>query len=319
MIIEKAKEVIRKEAEAILNLEKKINSEFQKAVELILKCRGRVIVTGIGKSGIIGKKIAATLNSTGTAALFLHPVEGLHGDLGLVRRDDVVIAITKSGETEELQQLFPLFKRLGVPIISLTGSPGSQTAEKSDIVLDVSVEEEACPNNLVPTSSTTAALVMGDALAIALLEERHFSAEDFALLHPGGYLGKRLLLKVKDVMHTGASIPMVSEDANMKEVILEMTSKRFGATTVVNDKKELVGIFTDGDLRRLVERTEEIFKLKAREIMSRNPKTIEEEALAAKALNRMEFFNITCLIVPNGNKEPVGILHLHDLLKAGVV
>jgi len=319
MIIEKAKEVIRKEAKAILNLEKKINSEFQKAVETILKCRGRVIVTGIGKSGIIGKKIAATLNSTGTAALFLHPVEGLHGDLGLVRRDDVVIAITKSGETEELQQLFPLFKRLGVPIISLTGSPGSQTAEKSDVVIDVSVDEEACPNNLVPTSSTTAALVMGDALAIALLEERHFSAEDFALLHPGGYLGKRLLLKVKDVMHTGASIPMVSEDANMKEVILEMTSKRFGATTVVNEKKELVGIFTDGDLRRLVERTEEIFKLKAREVMMRNPKTIEEEALAAKALNRMEFYNITCLIVPNGNKEPVGILHLHDLLKAGVV
>ena len=319
MIIEKAKEVIRKEAEAILNLEKKINSEFQKAVEIILRCRGRVIVTGIGKSGIIGKKIAATLNSTGTAALFLHPVEGLHGDLGLVRRDDVVIAITKSGETEELQQLFPLFKRLGVPIISLTGSPGSQTAEKSDVVIDVSVDEEACPNNLVPTSSTTAALVMGDALAIALLEERHFSAEDFALLHPGGYLGKRLLLKVKDVMHTGNSIPMVFEDANMKDVILEMTSKRFGATTVVNEKKELVGVFTDGDLRRLVERTEEIFRLKAREVMIRNPKTIEEEALAAKALNRMEFYNITCLIVPNGNKEPVGILHLHDLLKAGVV
>jgi len=236
-----------------------------------------------------------------------------------VRRDDVVIAITKSGETEELQQLFPLFKRLGVPIISLTGSPGSQTAEKSDVVIDVSVDEEACPNNLVPTSSTTAALVMGDALAIALLEERHFSAEDFALLHPGGYLGKRLLLKVKDVMHTGNSIPMVFEDANMKDVILEMTSKRFGATTVVNEKKELVGVFTDGDLRRLVERTEEIFRLKAREVMIRNPKTIEEEALAAKALNRMEFYNITCLIVPNGNKEPVGILHLHDLLKAGVV
>ncbi|MDP3024800.1 MAG: KpsF/GutQ family sugar-phosphate isomerase [candidate division Zixibacteria bacterium] len=319
MIIEKAKEVIRKEAEAILNLEKKINSEFQKAVEIILKCKGRVIVTGMGKSGIIGKKIAATLTSTGTAAFFLHPVEGLHGDLGLVRRDDVVIAITKSGETEELQQLFPLFKRLGVPIISLTGNPNSQAAEKSDVVIDVSVDEEACPNNLVPTSSTTAALVMGDALAIALLEERHFSTEDFALLHPGGYLGKRLLLKVKDVMHTGNNIPMVFEDANMKEVILEMTSKRFGTTTVVNEKKELVGIFTDGDLRRLVEKTEEIFKLKAREIMVRNPKTIEEEALAVKALNRMEFFNITCLIVPNGNKEPVGILHLHDLLKAGVV
>ena len=319
MIIEKAKEVIRKEAEAVLNLEKKINSEFQKAVEMVLKCKGRVIVTGMGKSGLIGKKIAATLASTGTSAIFLHPVEGLHGDLGIVRRDDVVIAITKSGETEELQQLFPLFKRLGVPIISLTGNPKSPAAEKSDVVIDVSVDEEACPNNLVPTSSTTAALVMGDALAIALLEERHFSAEDFALLHPGGYLGKRLLLKVKDIMHTGTDIPIISEDANMKEVILEMTSKRFGATTVVNEKKELTGIFTDGDLRRLVEKTEEIFKLKAREVMTRNPKTISEEELAAKALNRMEFYNITCLIVPDWKKEPIGILHLHDLLKAGVV
>ncbi|MFH0930652.1 MAG: KpsF/GutQ family sugar-phosphate isomerase, partial [Candidatus Zixiibacteriota bacterium] len=300
MIIEKAKEVIRKEAEAILNLEKKINSEFQKAVEMVLRCKGRVIVTGMGKSGLIGKKIAATLASTGTSAIFLHPVEGLHGDLGVVRRDDVVIAITKSGETDELQQLFPLFKRLGVPIISLTGNPKSPAAEKSDVVIDVSVDEEACPNNLVPTSSTTAALVMGDALAIALLEERHFSAEDFALLHPGGYLGRRLLLKVKDIMHTGTDIPIVSEDANMKEVILEMTSKRFGTTTVVNEKKELVGIFTDGDLRRLVEKTEEIFKLKAREVMTRNPKTISEEELAAKALNRMEFYNITCLIVPDG-------------------
>jgi len=319
MIIEKAKEVIRKEAEAVLNLEKKINSEFQKAVEMVLKCKGRVIVTGMGKSGLIGKKIAATLASTGTSAIFLHPVEGLHGDLGIVRRDDVVIAITKSGETEELQQLFPLFKRLGVPIISLTGNPKSPAAEKSDVVIDVSVDEEACPNNLVPTSSTTAALVMGDALAIALLEERHFSAEDFALLHPGGYLGKRLLLKVKDIMHTGTDIPIISEDANMKEVILEMTSKRFGATTVVNEKKELTGIFTDGDLRRLVEKTEEIFKLKAREVMTRNPKTISEEELAAKAINRMEFYNITCLIVPDWKKEPIGILHLHDLLKAGVV
>jgi arabinose-5-phosphate isomerase len=319
MIIEKAKEVIRKEAEAVLNLEKKINSEFQKAVEMVLKCKGRVIVTGMGKSGLIGKKIAATLASTGTSAIFLHPVEGLHGDLGVVRRDDVVIAITKSGETEELQQLFPLFKRLGVPIISLTGNPRSPAAEKSDVVLDVSVDEEACPNNLVPTSSTTAALVMGDALAVALLEERHFSAEDFALLHPGGYLGKRLLLKVKDIMHTANNIPVVTEDAGMKEVILEMTSKRFGATTIVNEKKELVGIFTDGDLRRLVEKTEEIFQLKAREVMTRNPKTIGEEELAAKALNRMEFYNITCLIVPDGKKEPIGILHLHDLLKAGVV
>src|SRR4030067_688152 len=247
MVLERAREVIRKEAKAIAGLEKKINKEFERAVETILKCKGRVIVTGMGKSGIVARKIAATLTSTGTSAIFLHPAEGIHGDLGLVRRDDVVLAITKSGETDEVFQLFPLFKRLGVPIITFTGNTASQLADKSDVVIDVSVEEEACGNDLIPTSSTTAALVMGDALAIALLEERHFSAEDFALLHPGGYLGRRLLLKVKDVMHTGASIPMVSEDANMKEVILEMTSKRFGATTVVNDKKELVGIFTDGD------------------------------------------------------------------------
>jgi arabinose-5-phosphate isomerase len=319
MIIDKAKEVIRKEAKAIADLEQKINHQFAKAVELILKSKGRVIVTGIGKSGIIGRKIAATLASTGTPAMFLHPVEGVHGDLGMVRRDDVVIAITKSGETDELFQLFPIFKRLGIPIITFTGNLSSPAAEKSDVVIDVSVEEEACSNNLVPTSSTTTALVMGDALALALLDERHFSSEDFALLHPGGNLGRRLLLKVSDIMHTGTSIPTVSEDANMKETILEMTSKRFGATSVVNGNGELVGIFTDGDLRRLVERTDDIFKLKAQEVMTKNPKTIDGEELAAKALNIMEFYNITCLIITNGQRKPEGIVHLHDLLKSGVV
>jgi len=319
MIIDKAKEVIRKEAKAIADLEQKINHQFAKAVELILKSKGRVIVTGIGKSGIIGRKIAATLASTGTPAMFLHPVEGVHGDLGMVRRDDVVIAITKSGETDELFQLFPIFKRLGIPIITFTGNLSSPAAEKSDVVIDVSVEEEACSQNLIPTSSTTAALVMGDALALALLDERHFSSEDFALLHPGGNLGRRLLLKVSDIMHTGTSIPTVSEDANMKETILEMTSKRFGATSVVNGNGELVGIFTDGDLRRLVERTDDIFKLKAQEVMTKNPKTIDGEELAAKALNVMEFYNITCLIITNGQRKPEGIVHLHDLLKSGVV
>jgi arabinose-5-phosphate isomerase len=224
MIREKAKEVIRKEAKAIALLEKKIDENFVKAVELILKCKGRVIVTGIGKSGIIGKKIAATLTSTGTAAFFLHPTEGIHGDLGMVRKNDVVIAITKSGGTDEVYQLIPLFKRLGVPIITFTGNPDSPVAEKSDVVIDVSVEHEACPNNLVPTSSTTAALVMGDALAIALLDERGFSSEDFALLHPGGHLGRKLLLKVTDIMHTGDQIPVVTEKTDMKQVILEMTS-----------------------------------------------------------------------------------------------
>lgn len=319
MVLEKAREVIRKEAQAIAGLEKKINKEFERAVETILKCKGRVIVTGMGKSGIVARKIAATLTSTGTSAIFLHPAEGIHGDLGLVRKDDVVLAITKSGETDEVFQLFPLFKRLGVPIITFTGNIESQLAEKSDVVIDVSVEEEACGNDLIPTSSTTAALVMGDALAIALLEERHFSPEDFALLHPGGNLGRRLLLKVGDVMHTGDQVPIVAEDTNIKEAILEMTSKRFGATSVVNKKGELIGVFTDGDLRRLIEKTANFFDLKAKDAMTTNPKVISENALAARALNLMEFFNITCLIIVNGERKPIGIVHLHDLLKAGVV
>ncbi len=319
MIKEKAREVIRKEAQAIAGLEKKINNEFEKAVEIILKCKGRVIVTGMGKSGIVARKIAATLTSTGTAAIFLHPAEGIHGDLGLVRKDDVVLAITKSGETDEVFQLFPLFKRLDVPIITFTGNTASQLAEKSDVVIDVSVEEEACGNDLIPTSSTTAALVMGDALAVALLEERNFSPEDFALLHPGGNLGRKLLLRVGDIMHTGDQIPIVTEDTNIKDVILEMTSKRFGATSVVNKKGELIGIFTDGDLRRLIEKTANFFDMKAKEAMTNNPKVISENALAARALNLMEFFNITCLIILNGERKPMGIVHLHDLLKAGVV
>ncbi|MFH1334890.1 MAG: KpsF/GutQ family sugar-phosphate isomerase [Candidatus Zixiibacteriota bacterium] len=316
---EKAKEVIRKEAKAIANLEKKIDEKFSRAVELCLKCKGRVIVTGIGKSGIIARKIAATLTSTGTPAFFLHPTEGTHGDVGMVRKNDVVIAISKSGETDEVYQLIPLFKRVGVPIITFTGNIKSPLAEKSDVVIDVSVDEEACPYDLVPTSSTTAALVMGDALAIALLEERDFSSEDFALLHPGGQLGRKLILKVSDIMHSGDEIPKVAEDTGIKEVILEMTSKRLGTTTVVNQKGELVGIFTDGDLRRVVERTDNIFSLKAKQVMSKNPKTISADELAVKALNLMESYSITSLVITNGKKEPVGIVHLHDILKAGVV
>jgi arabinose-5-phosphate isomerase len=319
MIMEKAKEVIRKEAEAVALLEKKIDENFVRAVELILKCKGRVIVTGIGKSGIIGKKIAATLTSTGTAAFFLHPTEGLHGDLGMVQKNDVVIAITKSGGTDEVYQLIPLFKRLGVPIITFTGNLSSPVAEKSDVVIDVSVDGEACARNLIPTCSTTAALVMGDALAVALLEERHFSSEDFALLHPGGHLGRKLLLKVSDIMHTGDQIPIVTEETGMKQVILEMTSKRLGTTTVVDRKGRLVGVFTDGDLRRLVERTDDIFSLKAHQVMTKGPKTIDGDELAAKALNLMESYSITSLIIANGKGEPVGIVHLHDILKAGVV
>ena len=316
---EKAKQVIRKQAQAILDLENRINEQFTKAVELILNCKGRVIVTGMGKSGIIARKIAATLASTGTAALYLHPAEGVHGDLGIVRREDVVIVVTKSGDTDEVYQLFPLFKRFGIPIISLLGNVNSPVAEKSDVVIDVSVPEEAGGDNLIPTSSTTAALVMGDALALALLEERHFSPEDFALLHPGGNLGRKLLLRVEDVMHTGEDVPIVKESDSMKEVVLEMTSKRFGATSIVNEQGQLTGIFTDGDLRRLVEKSSDIFSLSAKDVVQLNPKIISKEALAARALNLMEFFNITCLLIIDKERKPVGIVHLHDLLKAGVV
>ena len=231
----------------------------------------------------------------------------------------MVIVVTKSGDTDEVYQLFPLFKRFDIPIISLLGKVNSPVAEKSDIVIDVSVAEEAGNDNLVPTSSTTAALVMGDALALALLDERHFSPEDFALLHPGGNLGRKLLLRVEDVMHTGEKVPIVKEEDSIKEVILEMTSKRFGATAIVNCQGQLSGIFTDGDLRRLVEKTSDIFSLKAKDVSQNNPKIISNEALAARALNLMEFFNITCLLVIDKERKPVGIVHLHDLLKAGVV
>ncbi|MGH8003611.1 MAG: KpsF/GutQ family sugar-phosphate isomerase [Limisphaerales bacterium] len=317
-ILKFARRVIELEAGAVAQLSTRLNGQFEQAVELLLKCKGRVIVTGLGKSGIVGRKIAATLSSTGTPAFFLHAAEGVHGDLGLVKKGDIIIAVSKSGSTEEVFLLFPIFRRLGVPVISITGNPRSPMAEKSDVVLDASVEEEACPNNLAPTSSSTAALVMGDALALAVLEERNFSPEDFALLHPGGSLGKKLWLKVEDLMHTGTDIPKVTPASPVKEAILEMTSKRLGATTVANEKDELLGIFTDGDLRRLVEKKKEFMELPASDVMSANPKTVRPEALAAAALNQMEEHKITVLAVTSGRKL-VGILHLHDLLQAGVI
>ncbi|HLG94625.1 MAG TPA: KpsF/GutQ family sugar-phosphate isomerase [candidate division Zixibacteria bacterium] len=317
-ILKFARRVIELEARAVAQLANRLDGQFERAVELLLKCKGRVIVTGLGKSGIVGRKIAATLSSTGTPAFFLHAAEGIHGDLGLVKKGDLVIAISKSGSTEEVFLLFPIFRRLGVPVISITGNPRSPMAEKSDVVLDVSVEEEACPNNLAPTSSSTAALVMGDALALAVLEERNFSPEDFALLHPGGSLGRKLWLKVEDLMHTGVDIPKVTPTTPVKEAILEMTSKRLGATTVVNEKDELVGIFTDGDLRRLVEKKKEFMELFASDVMSASPKTTRPEALAAAALNQMEEHKITVLAVTSGRRL-VGVLHLHDLLQAGVI
>ena len=327
--IEKAREVIRIEAKAVAALEERIGEHFREAVDVIFRAKGRVIVTGMGKSGIIGKKIAATLTSTGTPAFYLHPAEGMHGDLGMVRRDDVVIAISKSGETDELYALLPLFKRLGVPIIAMTGRPASPLAKGSDVVLDIGVEREACPYDLAPTASTTVTLVLGDALAIALLNKRNFSEEDFAFLHPGGSLGRKLLCLVEDVMYKGDAVPIVSMSTPMRDVILEMTSKALGITCVVDASGALTGVLTDGDLRRLLERVRgDVLSLDAGEALlgsSRSekkrgyPRTIGPKELAAKAVQVMEQYVITELVVTDPSKKPIGIVKWIDLSKLGVV
>jgi len=316
--IKKGKEVVRIEAEAVASLESKINESFHKAVELILGCKGRVIITGMGKSGLVARKIVATMNSTGTAAIFLHPSDAVHGDLGMVRKEDVVICISKSGDTEEISDILPLLRRLGVKVISMVGSLNSHLGKISDLVLDVSVKEEACPHDLAPTASTTATLVMGDALAIALLEKRNFTKEDFAMFHPGGNLGKQLLLKIEEIMVSGNAVPVVREDVSLSEAIYEMTSKRLGATCVVDNKGILTGVITDGDLRRLLGRMTNVADVRAKEIMTSNPKTIRNNVLAVVALEDMEQFNITQLIVVNEQHRPVGMVHLHDLVKAGL-
>jgi len=316
--IQKGKEVVRIEAEAIRELEGRIDERFSRAVEILLNCKGRAIVSGMGKSGIIAKKIASTLTSTGTPAFFLHPAEGVHGDLGAVLKEDVVILISKSGNTAELLSLFPIFRRQGVPIIAMTGNPDSTLAKQCDVHLDVSVKEEACPNDIVPTSSTTAALVMGDALALALFQEKGFSIEEFAQFHPGGDIGKRLFLKVDDVMRTGEDIAKIEENAALSRAILEITSKRLGATCVMNRKGSLVGIITDGDLRRLMEQRRDIWDLKAKDVMTKNPKSVPVGILAAKALHVMEEYSINVLIIVDKSGDPVGMVHIHDLLKAGV-
>jgi arabinose-5-phosphate isomerase len=321
MIIKRARRVLQIEAAAVERLAERINDAFVRAVELILACEGKVIVTGVGKSGIIGQKIASTLASTGTPAFFLHPTEGVHGDLGMLEKKDIVLAISNSGETDELSQILPLIKRNGNKLIVFTGRMTSTLARAGDVVLDVSVQEEACPLGLAPTASTTCTVAMGDALAVALLEKRGFNKEDFAALHPGGKLGKRLLLKVSDVMHVGDEVPVVYENTLMKEALVEITSKRLGVTGVVNDRKELMGVITDGDLRRALERYPDLLKRTASEVMTRNPKWVEADTLAAQAVQLMEEHSITSLFVFDraGEKIPCGIIHLHDLLKAGVV
>jgi arabinose-5-phosphate isomerase len=320
MSVKSAKRVLKVEADAIRSLMEKIDENFEKAVELIYRCRGKVVVMGVGKSGIVARKIAATLASTGTYAFFIHPVEGMHGDLGMLAKEDIVMILSNSGETEEISRILPLLHRHGNKIIALTGNSVSNLARAGDVVLDVGVREEACPFGVVPTASTTVAMALGDALAIALLERRGFNEEDFANLHPGGSLGKRWL-KVEDLMHTGEAFPMVGEDTPMREAIFEITSKRMGVTGVADAQGNLVGVITDGDLRRALEKYGDLLTRKASEVMTRNPKWIERDSLAARAVQRMEEYSITSLFVFTSQEEgkPVGIIHLHDLLKAGVV
>ncbi len=319
-IIEEAKRVLRVEAKSILELSERIDESFLKAVELIYNCKGKVVLMGMGKSGLVGRKIASTFASTGTPSFFLHPAEGMNGDFGMLNKEDIVIAISNSGETRELLEVLPLIKRFGNQLIVLTGNEHSTLAKAGNIFLNIHVKEEACPLGLAPTASTTATLALGDALAVALMVKRGFREEDFAILHPGGTLGKRLLLKVEDLMHTGEAFPMVSEKTLMREAIFEITSKRLGVTGVRNEEGYLVGVITDGDLRRALERFEDLLNRPASEVMTRNPKWILRDALASEAVKRMEEYSITSLFVfdhPN-DRRPVGIIHLHDLLKAGV-
>ena len=319
-LLDVGREVLKKEAAAILEVMERLGSDFDHFVRTINACPGRVIVTGIGKSGLISKKIAATFSSIGIPAVYLHPADSLHGDLGMVRKGDIFFIISYSGETEEVIRMLPWIKRMGIVTLVVTGNPESTLAGFADYVLNVRVDE-ACPYNMVPTSSTTTTLALGDAIAVALMKERNFREEDFALLHPGGSLGRKLLLKVEDLMHTGEAIPKVTEDALMKYVILEVTSKRLGVTGVFNSDQELVGSITDGDLRRALERYDNMLQKQARDVMTKNPKGIEKDALAAHALQKMEEFSITSLFVfeQATGKRPVGLIHIHDLLKAKIV
>jgi arabinose-5-phosphate isomerase len=313
-----ADRVLRLEAESITALRARLDDRFVEAVGLLRRCRGRVIVTGIGKSGIIGRKIAATLASTGTPAYFLHPAEGVHGDIGMMAREDVVLALSNSGETDEVLAVLPAIKRLGVPLILLTGSAGSTLARQSDVVLDVGVKEEACPMNLAPTSSTTAALAMGDALAMALLDVRGVRAEDYAALHPRGALGWQSLFRVRDLMHVGDALPVVKDTATMKEAIEEMSAKRLGMTTVVDGAGRLVGVITDGDLRRQQLSHGALLDRRAGDCMTADPKRIGADDLAARALALMEGV-VTSLVIADDSGRPAGVIHIHDILRAKIL
>lgn len=316
-ILSIAKNVLQNEADAIKNLLNHINAEFEACVMALSEVKGRIIVTGVGKSAIIANKIVATMNSTGTPAVFMHAADAIHGDLGMIQKDDLVICLSKSGNTPEIKVLVPLIKRTGCKLIGLIGNMNSYLAEHSDFVINATVDKEACPLNLAPTTSTTAALVLGDALALCLLEMRDFTREDFAKFHPGGALGKQLYLRVSDI-YPQNNIPKVLENASIKEVIVEISSKRLGATAVLDENDDLVGIVTDGDLRRMLNIHENITGLTAKDIMTSSPKTIEKEEYAMEALKVMQEKNITQLVVTEGKKMR-GFIHLHDLIKEGIV
>ncbi len=318
-ILASGKRTILIEQEAVGLLAERIDEAFLKACRLLLGCTGRVIVTGMGKSGHIGRKLAATLASTGTPAFFVHAGEASHGDFGMISNDDIVIAISYSGSAQEITTLLPLLSHKKLPLISLTGNPESVLASAAWVNLDISVKQEACPMDLAPTASTTATLAMCDAIAVALLEAKGFTANDFAFSHPGGKLGKRLLLKVADIMHTGDSIPVISENAMLSEALVEMSAKSLGMTTVVDDNGLLSGVFTDGDLRRLVDRQPHFTNLSIKEAMSVSPSTITKDMMAIDALQLMELKSITALIVTNEQQKPIGVVHLHDLLRSGIV
>ena len=317
-INELAREVLDIEAKSILRLKNNIGEEFDKAIDILYNCKGRVIVTGMGKSGLIGKKIAATMSSTGTPTYFLHPAESTHGDSGVITRNDVIIAISNSGETQELLNLLPLIKRFGCEMIGMTGNLNSTLSKTSEVVLDISVEREACPLGKAPTASTTATLAMGDALAVCLMEKKGFTKEDFLLFHPSGKLGKGLTYKVRDLMITGDKMPLVSESESFKDVINTISEYKLGMAMVLNDDKTLAGVLTDGDIRRTVIKYPDTSNIKVKDVMTVNPKRITSDAYAASALNLMEKYSITALAVVDEGNVPVGVIHVHDLLRAGV-
>ncbi|MGW8271835.1 MAG: KpsF/GutQ family sugar-phosphate isomerase [Thermodesulfovibrionales bacterium] len=318
-LLEIARRVLGIEADAVRALVDRLDHRFEKAVEIVSASRGRVVVSGMGKSGLVGKKIAATLASTGTPAFFLHAAEAGHGDLGMITSDDVVIAISNSGETEEIVCLIPFLKRFQVSLITMTGNPASTLAKSADVNLDVSVTEEACSLGIVPTASTTAALAMGDALAVALLTKRGFRTEDFAFFHPGGSLGRKFFVKVGDLMHSGPRLPVVGHEASVMQAIVEISSKRLGTVVVLGDNQTILGVMTDGDVRRGIERWDKkFFEMRVMDVMTREPKTISADALAAEALAVMETHSITALVISDSKGKAVGIIHLHDILKRGI-